>query len=219
MKHFIFSFNKPNLKPLSLTISHSKSQGEVESDLIDGLRSSGVQRRLTEKKLFEHFFYLVRAAKSKYNLSEEEIASAYSDTIISVIENIVSGRFEGRSSLKTYTYQILMNKCVDLIRKNTTNRTVYDTDMVDSMTANLPDKARNIVQQLVENANRLSLAQRIIELGEKCRQLLSLFEDGYSDKEIAQEMQYNSADVVKTSRLRCLEKLREKVRNEWYERP
>lgn len=202
---------------MSLKISHSKTDEDIESGLIEGLRSEGSQRRLTEKKLFEHFFYLTRIAQTKYNLANEDCASVYSDTIIAVIQNIVSGKFEGRSSLKTYTYQILMNKCVDVIRKNTTNKTVYDSDVVDTMTASLPDKARNVVQQLIEKGNRSTLAQQIRELGEKCRQLLLLFEDGYSDKEIAIEMAYNSADVVKTSRLRCLEKLREKVRNQLYE--
>jgi DNA-binding NarL/FixJ family response regulator len=38
-----------------------------------------------------------------------------------------------------------------------------------------------------------------------------MFEDGLTDKEIAQELSYNNAAVVKTTRLRCLEKLREKV--------
>ena len=200
-----------------MKISHSKTGEDTESGLIEGLRAEGTQRRLTEKKLFEHFFYLTRLAQSKYNLGHEDCASAYSDTIIAVIQNTISGKFEGRSSLKTYTYQILMNKCVDVIRKNTTNKTVYDSDVVDTMTASLPDKARNVVQQLIEKGNRSTLAQQIKELGEKCRQLLLLFEDGYSDKEIAIEMAYNSADVVKTSRLRCLEKLREKVRNQLYE--
>jgi RNA polymerase sigma-70 factor (ECF subfamily) len=155
----------------------------------------------------------------KYKLSDDECSSAYSDAIISVIESIVSARFEGRSSLKTYIYQIFMNKCVDVIRKKTTNKsTVFDTKEIDDYMYALPDKARNVVQQLVEKSNREILAQKIDTLGEKCKRLLLLFEDGFSDKEIAAEMQYNSVDVVKTTRLRCLEKLREKIGSlQWHE--
>jgi RNA polymerase sigma-70 factor (ECF subfamily) len=47
------------------------------------------------------------------------------------------------------------------------------------------------------------------ELGENCRQLLMNWAEGLSDKQIAASMTYKSADVVKTSRLRCLEKLRQ----------
>jgi RNA polymerase sigma-70 factor (ECF subfamily) len=185
--------------------------------MINGLRASGIQRQLSEKKIFEHFFYMVNIARSRHKLNEEECFSAYSDTMISLIENVVSGRFEGRSSLKTYVYQIFMNKCVDAVRKKSTNKTVYDSDMIDDLTAQLPDRARNVVQSLIDQANRIDLAKQIEQLGEKCRQLLMLFEDGYSDKQIAEQMAYNSADVVKTSRLRCLEKIRDKIRNGWYE--
>jgi hypothetical protein len=38
-----------------------------------------------------------------------------------------------------------------------------------------------------------------------------MFEDGLTDKEIAELLSYNNAAVVKTTRLRCLDKLREKV--------
>jgi RNA polymerase sigma-70 factor (ECF subfamily) len=215
---FFIRFARTTKALLSLKISHVKSAEDIDAELTEGLRSDGVKRRLAEKKLFEHFFYLVRMVQTKYNLGNEDCASVYSDTIIAVIQNIVSGKFEGRSSLKTYVYQILMNKSVDAIRKNTTkNKTVYDSSFVASMTASLPDKARNIVQQMIEKGNRFALARQITELGEKCRQLLLLFEDGYSDKEIAKAMAYNSADVVKTSRLRCLDKLREKVGNQLYD--
>lgn len=183
------------------------------------LKSGGTQRRLAEKRLYEHFVYLVRHGMRKCRLGEDEAISAYSDTILSVIENVVNNRFEGRSTLKSYTYQIFMNKCVDAVRKKTTNKsTVYNTEMIDSLTSVLPDRARNIVQQLIEKSEQSTLMEKVRELGEKCRQLLLLFEDGYSDKEIAAEMDYNSADVVKTTRLRCLEKLKEKVTaNSWYD--
>jgi RNA polymerase sigma-70 factor (ECF subfamily) len=48
-------------------------------------------------------------------------------------------------------------------------------------------------------------------LGDKCRQILLLFEDGFTDREIALELSYNSAAVAKTTRIRCIEKLKEKV--------
>ena len=168
-----------------------------------GLRAGGLERRASEKSLYERFFYFIGQGVRKYRLPEEDCASAYSDTIITVIGNIIIHRFEGRSSLKSYTYQIFMNKCVDLVRKRTTNKsTVHDTQVLDPLIMTLPDKARSIVQQITEKNEWTMLMQ--------CRELLLLFEDGYNDREIALQMQYQSSDVVKTTRLRCLGKLREK---------
>ena len=72
----------------------------------------------------------------------------------------------------------------------------------------IADSAKTVVQQLVEKTDVDILKNKMNELGDNCRQLLTLFADSYTDKEIATAMDYKSADVVKTSRLRCLEKLR-----------
>jgi RNA polymerase sigma-70 factor (ECF subfamily) len=53
------------------------------------------------------------------------------------------------------------------------------------------------------------LHDKLNEIGENCRKLLLSWADGYPDKEIAALLEYKTADVVKTSRLRCLEKLRQ----------
>jgi DNA-directed RNA polymerase specialized sigma24 family protein len=52
------------------------------------------------------------------------------------------------------------------------------------------------------------LKEKLNQLEEKCRQLLMFWGENYSDREIASLLQYKTADVVKTSRLRCLERLR-----------
>ena len=146
----------------------------------------------------------------KHRLVEEDCFSAYSDTILSVITNIVTSQFEGRSELKTYIHQIFTNKCVDLIRKRTTNRqSVHDAVSLDDSLLQLPDDTRLIIQQLIHQQDAALLRQRLQELGDKCREMLQAWGNGYSDEEIAQTMCYNSAAVSKTSRLRCMERLRE----------
>ena len=183
-----------------------------ENAIIRGIQSGGRERPVYEKKLYVHFLYFVRQGMLKYRLPEEDCASAYSDTIITIISAIASGAFEGRSSLKSYAFQIFMNKCVDLVRKETTKKNrVHQTASISSLVMELPDRARNAVQQLIAKNERSFVWQKLEEIGEKCKQMLLLFEDNYSDKEIAALMHYSSADVVKTSRLRCIEKLKEKI--------
>lgn len=183
-----------------------------EEQIITGLQTGGIKRQVYEKELYKQFFYFINQGVQKYRIAEDNAASAYSDTIITIIETVISGRFEGRASLKSYAFQIFSNKCVDLIRKNTTNRSaVHNTTDVESLVSVLPDQARNIVQALIDKNRRLVLLQKLNEVGEKCKSILLFFEDGYSDKEIAVMLEYNSPEVVKTSRLRCIEKLKQKV--------
>lgn len=190
------------------------SRQPSDADLMAGIRAGGTQRRLYENKLYEKYAYLIDVGSRKHRLSEDECASAYSDAVLTVIEHILTDRFEGRSELKTYLYQIFTNKCVDAIRKKTTNRSsVHDTFSLDDSLLQLPDATRPVIQQLVMQSDIDQLHRHLRELGEKCRSMILSWGEGYSDEEIAQTLGYNSAAVAKTSRLRCLEKLRDRFRD------
>lgn len=185
-----------------------------DAELMAGIRAGGSERRLYENKLYEKYHYFIADGTRKHRLTDDECASVYSDTILTVFESISSDRFEGRSELKTYLYQIFSNKCVDEIRKKTTKRSsVHDAFSLDDSLMQLPDEARSVVQKLIAESDVEKLHQQLRELGDKCRTMILSWGEGYSDDEIAQAMGYNSAAVAKTSRLRCLDKLRDRFRD------
>jgi RNA polymerase sigma factor (sigma-70 family) len=179
-------------------------------EIIDSLRQNNAGRRKAEEQLFNGFVYFIKEGIRKYSLTEEDAFDVYSDTILSAIEKISTGLFEGRSSLKTYLFRIFHNKCVDQIRKLTTNKNkIHRTTSTPDLLSQLSDSAKSIIQQLADRSDFEVLKLKLNELGDNCRKLLGLFADGYSDKEIAITMDYKTAEVVKTSRLRCLDKLRQ----------
>ena len=181
----------------------------TDQEIIEQLRKSGIDNRRSEEQLFNRYSYFIREGMTKHALSEDESFNAYSDTVLAALENIRNTHFEARASLKTYLYQIFHNKCVDLIRKRTTNKnTVHLAEAISDRLMHISDNARSIVQKLIDKADWNLLRERLKELEEKCRQLLLFWADNYSDKEIASFLNYKTADVVKTSRLRCMERLR-----------
>ncbi len=191
------------------------SRHPSDDDIIAGIRAGGTQRRLFENKFYEKYAYLVAEGERKHRLTEDECDQAYSDAFMTVVEHIVNGRFEERSGLKTYLYQIFSFKCVDIIRKKTTNRMKPNEGAfsLDDLTLQLPDAARSALEQLNWQNEIEQLHRHLRELGEKCRAMILANGEGYSDDEIALTMGYNSAAVAKTSRLRCMEKLRERYRD------
>ena len=181
----------------------------TDQEIIEQLRQSGIEKRRSEEQLFNRFSYFIREGMTKHALSEDESFNAYSDTILAALENIRNTHFEARASLKTYLYQIFHNKCVDLLRKRTTNKnSVHRSESISDRLLLLSDSARSVVQKLIDKADWNLLKEKLKELEEKCKQLLMFWGDNYSDKEIASLLNYKTADVVKTSRLRCLERLR-----------
>jgi len=191
----------------------NNSQGSVyktDEELIENLRQESSLKRKGEEQLFTSYTYFIREGMHKHALSEDEAFDAYSDTILSAIEKIRNGSFEGRSSLKTWLYQIFHNKCVDLLRKKTTNKhSVHQTTAINDWLLQLSDNGKTIIQKLIDKTDWGFLKQKLNEIGDTCKRLLTLSAEGYSDKEIGELMEYKTADVVKTTRLRCLEKLRQ----------
>lgn len=182
----------------------------TDSDIIEGILKGGRERYTYENKLYEKYLYLINDGVRKHQIEEQESASVYSDTILTVIDHIVSHRFEGRSSLKTYTFQIFSNQCVSLIRKKATNKASpsYDTVLLSEIMHVMSDNTQSIIQAIIEQEEETMLLQRLDTIGEKCKELLLLWANGYSDKEILEMLAYISVDVVKVSRMRCMNKLR-----------
>ena len=183
-----------------------------DSDILFGLKAGYKQRTAYEKILYTQYAYFIDEGCRKQSINYDESFSAYSDAVLSTIHNIINNHFDGRSSIKTYLYQIFSNKCIDLLRKNTTNKQqVHKTMPLPDIMNQLPDSARTGIERLMSNELKTKIKVQLDGIGKKCKDLLLMFEDGLSDKEIAVELSYNNAAVVKTTRLRCLEKLREKV--------
>ncbi len=208
---FYFTFVFVNLGGEQLTVNFFKPfLLPDDREIIDSIKENGIERKTGEQRLFNRYAYFIKQAINKFSLSHEDAFDLYSDTIISAIEKIVGGSFEGRSSLKTWLYQIFHNKYVDLIRKKSTNKSsVHRTLSLSDSLFQVADNSKTIVQQLVDKTDWKVLKEKLNQVGDSCRRMLLLWADGYSDKEIAVSMEYKTSDVVKTSRLRCLERLKQ----------
>ena len=181
-----------------------------DENIIHGIMADGILQRTTENKLYEHFFYFIKDATFKHKLLEDEAASLYTDTILAFIENVKNKRFEGKSAVKTYLYQIFSNKCVDFLRKTTTNKmSVHEAQPIQDWILSMPDDSKSALQELILEHEIEVLKRKIKLLGEKCQQMLMAWGEGFSDNKIAEELGYQSSNVVKVSRLRCMNKLRE----------
>jgi RNA polymerase sigma-70 factor (ECF subfamily) len=148
-------------------------------------------------------------------LPEDTCASAYSDTIIVVIRNIVTGSYKEVASLKTYTTRIFTNKCIDEVRKIKEKEATNTREDINLFLEQLPDTARSHVDKWIDknDERHMLLEKKIKNLNKRHQQVMKLYEDDYSDEEIAKVLEYESAESVKTTRLRCIEKLKEMIFN------
>lgn len=134
---------------------------QSEQDIINNLLSSR-QRRQGEESLFRTYSYFIDQAIVKYSISRDEAFDAYSDTILATIWKIISHSFEGRSSLKTFVYQIFNNKCVDRLRKKTTNKnSIHLMVSISELNIDISDAAKSCIQKIIDKSDMDLLAQKL----------------------------------------------------------
>lgn len=180
-----------------------------DASIINGLLTNNQHRAIYERELYQQFQYFIKEGCKKYNLSYDDSFSAYSDALLSAIVSITNKSFNQNSSLKTYIFQIFLNKCVDQVRKNATNKQSANQSWSEpELLSHLPDHVKSVIEKLIDGESIAAVKQSFEIIGDKCKEILLLFEGGYSDKEIAEKLTYSNPAVAKTTRLRCREKLK-----------
>lgn len=184
-------------------------QGTIYSvtttDLKQSKKATGV---ISAETLFKAFLYFMKEAGKMYRLREDEIFDAYSDAVLQVVDNIKHRQVENRTSVKGQLHDVFHGLCVNRLRKKSKNEPVsYSSELTDSLKG-IADSAKSTIDALMDNHRVAVLKNKIEQLSAGNRQLLTLFAEGYTDEEIASIMGYKSTDVVKTTRLRCLDKLK-----------
>ncbi|MEO0582697.1 MAG: sigma-70 family RNA polymerase sigma factor [Bacteroidota bacterium] len=170
-----------------------------EAAIISDIQKGGFSARRAMNTLFETYAYMVRQGAKKYNLSEDDALAAYNQSILAVYHAIKAETFRGESAIKTYLYRIFFNQCVNMVRKEANQPPNVSIDAF----AYLPDKARDIVQQLIAKDQIQQLQNCLSQLSEKCQQILKMTFEGFSSAEIAQSVNLKNADTVNVQRNRC----------------
>jgi RNA polymerase sigma factor (sigma-70 family) len=180
-----------------------------DEDIIAGICQDYPQRQVWENKLYIKFCYLIKDAVWKHKLRKDDASMAYSDALLITIQHIQAGSFEQRCSLKTYIFRIYQNKCIDRLRAGqSAKRQTNQAEELDPYLELLPDQQQDILRSLCTKYEVDRLKQRIQLMDDRCKQIILAWGEGYHDKEIAENLGYQSAAVAKTSRFRCLEKLK-----------
>lgn len=152
----------------------------------------------------------------RYSLSEEENIDIYQDAYIIFYDNIMNGKIESfTSSIGTYLFGIGKNLIFAKMKKNNkTIRSEYNLALVG--------KEDELVSTLEIEEQGLTPEQQLLQkhfgtLGKKCQELLTYFYyRGYTIQEIMLAENYNSENVVKATKSRCMKTLRERIQENAY---
>jgi RNA polymerase sigma-70 factor (ECF subfamily) len=141
-----------------------------------------------------------------YSIDVSVSEDIFQESLIVFYTNVKNGKLTKLSStIKTYLFGIGKRKLLNTIRD--TRNEAYTENSNSLLISDFIDPFEISDEQEL-------LAQAIRRLGKPCDTLLQLFYyDNYSAESIANQMGYKNETVVRTQKLRCLNKLREIWKN------
>jgi RNA polymerase sigma-70 factor (ECF subfamily) len=147
---------------------------------------------------------MVHDAVFKHKLNEDEARSAYSDALIALRKQVVERRFRGESKVATYLFRIFSNKCVDILRKNSTNPITAIHEYPD-----VADKSPGIFNKLSQKEDLEKAISCLNQIGDLCKKvLLDCIYWEYNMEEVAQRNGLIDAKNASDRKYKCLQKLR-----------
>ncbi len=130
----------------------------------------------------------------------EEIAL---DTLVYFDRNIRNGRFKEDSTLKTYFFSIAKLQWFKFSKRKKT---------LDELNLQHHDQLESSIENYMITKDKVRFLKSILgHFGEKCKQLFMLKQRGYSNEDMARELNYTNADMAKKALYRCRKKFRENL--------
>ena len=149
----------------------------------------------------------------RYNLPDEDLVDIYQEAYIAFYDNVMNGKITSfTSSISTYIISIGKYIIFDTLKKN--KKMVYP-DFDISILRNKDE----LIDHLDIETETLTTEQQLLHkhfssLGKKCKELLDLFYyRGFTIKDILEHTEYNTENVIKSAKSRCMKTLKERIFN------
>jgi RNA polymerase sigma factor (sigma-70 family) len=169
-----------------------------DTDLLESLkRGDSAAFRQVHVQYFGMIRYLILNNSGR----EEDAHDVFQEAQVVLFEQLQSGKFEQKASLKTWLYAVCRNKWLKQLEKEKRHVRFTDFESVE-----VYDDATAFD---AKNESHVVLRRSLDMLGNSCKKLLLLFYFFQkSMEEIADDLNYTNADTAKTQKYKCLQRLK-----------
>lgn len=135
------------------------------------------------------------------NIKLKTWLDVYHDSIIQLVKSICLGKYNKENSLLVYFLGIYRNKCREALRLSTGKRAVVElppqdiADLHSPLDIMLGDGLKDLLRDIIQR------------LDDKCQELLTLWSERYTMKEITQQMKLSNERIAITYNARCKKRL------------
>ena len=186
-------------------MNKAKNTTQKENDILHRIRIDADAALKDIYKSYRNSF--LNWAVKYFKLDESTASDIFQDVIIAFYKNVTSLKLHTLdASLKTYLFSIGKHILLNRHRQKQKEQTQL---LDDFSQLNLKEWDLDIIVMEKKSQEEENVIIALELLGEKCRQLLKLFYfKGLSHKEIVQQLGYNSLEVSRSMKRKCIKNLK-----------
>lgn len=180
----------------------------TDSEILEQIRTKNNPNQAISQLYSQHYGMLEHYILQNSG-SADDAADLIQEVMLVFIKMVTDEKYRGEASIKSFLYSICRNLWITELRKRKSTTARHDRyegekDQLDT----------NISEQISRNENLKFVMDLFEKLGEKCRQILTLFYfEEYSMKEICEKMDFSSDQVLRNKKYKCLQSLIDQVKS------
>ncbi|KAA1242142.1 RNA polymerase sigma factor [Aquimarina sp. RZ0] len=159
------------------------------------------------KEFYKKHLPQVKSYILKNSGSEADAEDVFQDAMVFVYEKLENDSLELTSALGTYVYSVCKNLWMNKLKRN--QKTVHHEGILSMSKTN----DLNIIDQIHDDERRYVFQKCFLELGKGCQELLSLFFQGISMKDIAKQKGISEA-YTRKKKFNCKKRLTELIKTD-----
>ncbi len=180
-----------------------------DSEILANLRTDKNMAE-TVKALYRHCFESLSWYIQHNNGSLEDAEDIFQEVLVSFIEMVRNGKFRGESSVKTFLFSLNRYTWLNELKRRGRQK-VREEKFENARDTEMPDTSDFIAGR----ESRNELLKLVGKLGDTCRKILLLFYyENLSMREILDQTDYETEQVVRNKKYKCLKQLEQMIRSE-----
>ena len=186
-------------------LSKTNNPKQEEENILHRIREDADAALRDIYKLYRNPF--LNWSAKYFNLDESTASDIFQDIVIAFYKNVTSLKLHTlEASLKTYLFSIGKHLLLKQHRQKQKENIILMDDF-SQLNLNAWDLDISVMEEQSVEEEKIIAALEL--LGKKCRQLLKMFYfEGVSHKEIVRRMEYNSLEVSRSMKRKCIKNLK-----------
>lgn len=180
----------------------------TDQELLEQIRSKTNPNQAINQ-LYEQHYGVLENHILRNSGNQDDAADLIQEVMLVFVKLVTQGKFRGEASIKSFLYSICKNLWISELRKRKSMSARNERYEMEKDEMDL-----DISEEISRNENLRFVMDLFEKLGEKCKQVLTLFYfEELPMKEICEKLEFSSEQVLRNKKYKCLQSLTDQVKS------